>query len=887
MTPRKEIFVLTAVFFLSGSFLLTVKWSRRSHAESLMSGPQALLNEGKRLSLLQNWPTAASVFEQAEIQFGRLGNRRSEAFARIGRIRSRAEEMSQREVSRLLGQECASAASKTDKEMQLWCLVSKAPVDFSFDTGEAKRDYLAALEIAKNLGDKVWIARITGKIGVIEFLEGQAIQAESDVSKALTSAYLHGDVGAEIDFLSVTGMGLNEVGRSDEALLLLRHAISIAESTEGAGFPYLAYQGLGAALLARGDRNGAWKALQTGLSKAISERQHGEQGFFLALLGDVCVAGGDLDGAKRNFEEAGRAFTSIDFDRGLDEAMLKLAKLYRAGGNLEQAAKALLTGLKAGPGMDAFYRPRTLTALAQLRIAQKKYSEANALFDQAEDTREATLIKLHSPIDIGTMAGSISETYFEHFRLAAEQNDLPRALAILERVRGRAAAGLLYAQNTDHKESPQEANLNSRINSVQRSLMETEDAKKRAGLLQTLYELERALALLDNESTLDEPGLPRTRLTLSSLKESLMPDEVLLEYVVGEPNSYCIAISKSKVELITLKAGGTRLRDLVDTYLKHISEKGAGVYEATALYDLLIAPVVSRFAHDRLIISPDGPLSLLPFETLRNAKSEFLLRTKTIFYVPSATELYLLRTLQQQPAPLPLLAIGDVDYGAVHVRRPDPNPSLATSILRSLADFKGNQLKPLPGSRDEVLSIAHKSDQNAVVLIGRNATETAFKREPLSDFSVIHLATHAVPDPQYPLRAAVILGADGANDGLLQVREILRLRLRADLVSLSACETAIGTSQGEAGIASLEQAFLAAGARATVGSLWKVEDYSASKLMQRFYEFLARGEDKATALQHAKLDMLRRNGEMSPYYWAAFRLQGEGSRPVSLARKLQ
>jgi CHAT domain-containing protein len=194
-----------------------------------------------------------------------------------------------------------------------------------------------------------------------------------------------------------------------------------------------------------------------------------------------------------------------------------------------------------------------------------------------------------------------------------------------------------------------------------------------------------------------------------------------------------------------------------------------------------------------------------------------------------------------------------------------------------LADFNGTRLEPLPSSRDEVLAIAHTFDSNAVILTGKQATETEFKGEPLSEFKVIHLATHAMPDPRYPVRAAVILGADDHDDGLLQVREILRFRLHADLVTLSACETGVGTLQGEAGMASLEQAFLTAGAKSTVGSLWKVEDYSTSALMKGFYRHLAEGEDKATALRGAKLDFLQRNANMSPYYWAGFTLWGEGT----------
>jgi CHAT domain-containing protein len=107
------------------------------------------------------------------------------------------------------------------------------------------------------------------------------------------------------------------------------------------------------------------------------------------------------------------------------------------------------------------------------------------------------------------------------------------------------------------------------------------------------------------------------------------------------------------------------------------------------------------------------------------------------------------------------------------------------------------------------------------------------------------------------------------------------LRLRADLVTLSACDTNLGTDEHEAGVVNLEEAFLIAGARAVVASLWNVEDNSTTALMKAFYTHLAEHEDKALALAHAKRDMLDRYGDgFYPYYWAAFVIAGEGREAI-------
>ena len=153
----------------------------------------------------------------------------------------------------------------------------------------------------------------------------------------------------------------------------------------------------------------------------------------------------------------------------------------------------------------------------------------------------------------------------------------------------------------------------------------------------------------------------------------------------------------------------------------------------------------------------------------------------------------------------------------------------------------------------------------------------------LDDFRIIHLATHGVADAQFPDRAALVLGSSPVSDedGLLQVREIRDLPLRAVLVVLSACDTGSGRLLGQEGMASLERAFLLAGARSVIASLWTADDTYTTALMTRLYQHLVDGFDKAVALRQAKLDLLAQFGEEAiPVYWAGFKLIGEGSAAV-------
>src|ERR1019366_5202455 len=175
------------------------------------------------------------------------------------------------------------------------------------------------------------------------------------------------------------------------------------------------------------------------------------------------------------------------------------------------------------------------------------------------------------------------------------------------------------------------------------------------------------------------------------------------------------------------------------------------------------------------------------------------------------------------------------------------------------------------------------------LLLGTSATEAAFKAAGLTEYRVIHLAVHGFADSTFPDRAALVLLSDrlAGEDGFLQSSEIAQLRFDADLVVLSACDTAVGALQGQEGIANLSLAFLLSGSKTVVSTLWTIDDTSTLYLMKRFYVHLSEGNTAAFALTAAKRDMLKTYGAHAvPYYWASFRLEGLGDRPVSIKKSI-
>jgi CHAT domain-containing protein len=718
-------------------------------------------------------------------------------------------------------------------------------------------------------------------------LEGNTASAVSLLGRAILSAYRTGDVASQVRLLSMLGLGFNEERRYAEALTMFKRAIATAEATPDAGFPFLAYRGEAGALVGLHQVDMARHLLAKALVVARSQTAEVQEADLLVEAGEVALADLKMPEAEADFREAAQIAENLKWSRTLADAMFDLAGVQRQLGNVGAAIFSLKVGLSTSRRLgDTYYVPRDLTALAELKVAQSQFREADRLLSEAEDVLDGILINQHSFEESTARAGSMSSTYLEHFRLAFQMGDVARAFHVLERVRGRTVASHLYARERSNNKSPRVVSVEADIAATQLALLRTDDDKERSRLLEQLLADERKLAFELNEAGLQRRDVLVKPAPLKTVRAALGDDEVLAEYVLDEPNAFCIAISNKSAQIVTLPADGERIQNLTAIYLSELKARKSGEQVAGELYTVLLEPLLRSFHQPRLIISPDGILYSLPFEALRDHEG-FVVRSKIISYTPSGSVLWRLRTAHLAESRRPLLAIGAVDYKMVQaLPKGVEHASVAAVIVRGLAELSGSHLEDLPASRDEVLAIAQIAGPSAELLLGENATESAFKNQTLSEFRVIHLATHASSDPQYPDRAALVLGIapHTADDGLLQVREIMRLPLQAELVTLSACDTNVGTAEGEAGMVSLEQAFLIAGASGVVASLWNVEDNSTTVLMKAFYTHLAQHEDKALALAHAKRDLLERYGEASPYYWAPFVLVGEGAEPVSLGQ---
>ncbi|MGB8116972.1 MAG: hypothetical protein WCF22_24560, partial [Candidatus Sulfotelmatobacter sp.] len=537
--------------------------------------PHALLSAADHFYWLNNGPAAALLYARAEQLFLERGDARNELHAKVGRLRSEAETMSFVDLSRFLNEQLQNPMVQSDKRLRLWCLIAKGYTDIEIDYRATKQDWLEALEIANELGEKQWATRASGELGLVAFLEGNPGRAARLLGGALLSTMASGDTGGQIRFLELIGRGFEEVNRHTEALRFFERAIKLADADKDSGLPFMAYEGKARALVAMGKPEAAKAVLDDALGKARLQQKRGHEAELLILLGRLASQTGDREQAIADLESAAQFSKRVQFLRMEADAMFELATLYRDAGDLPVAEERATDGLDASQRVgDRYYVPRNLTILADLKARRGRVSDANALYEQAEDVIESMLISVDEPYWNSSVAASMSQTYLQHFELVTKSGDAPGAFHVLERVRGRTLAWALEDRKAfPTAESGQTASLETDLAGLQLQLMQTNSTEKHEQLMDQLVEYERRLGLAWTKEDAPDHGLPVQPAALSKVQEILTPDELLLEYVLDDPTSFCLVVSQKGANVRVLPAGRKEIENLSQQFVGEIRTK--------------------------------------------------------------------------------------------------------------------------------------------------------------------------------------------------------------------------------------------------------------------------------------------------------------------------
>jgi CHAT domain-containing protein/Tfp pilus assembly protein PilF len=480
-------------------------------------------------------------------------------------------------------------------------------------------------------------------------------------------------------------------------------------------------------------------------------------------------------------------------------------------------------------------------------------------------------------------------TYYDHLDLLLETGQVAKAFHTLERSRARAFLDNLAERDLDLAEVPPEREaerrrLDAAYDRAYAALSDVPAAggdAARDAAAQAVREIADRREAFAQQVARESPSAASLRypvpLDLAAARATLDPGTVLLAYAVSAERTVLFVVEPASapgpgIAAAVIPAGDAPLRRAVQAFRRAIEAGPSGNAAALrtageALYALLLQPVETRVAAARrIVLAPDGPLHLLPFSALVRGGHPLVL-WKPISIVPSATAVAEIRRREVDRGRTPsatrgrLVAFGDPAYSA------------------------GRDLRPLRGTRGEVRTIAALFPNRAEVFVGADATESRAKRIA-KDVRYVHFACHGLIDQRFPFDSALALSdgglaegdaSAGGDNGRLQAWEILeRVRVDADLVTLSACESGLGTAVRGEGLLGLTRAFLHAGARTVAASLWAISDRSTVTLMRSFYGHLAAGMPKDEALRRAQAEMVRAGGlHAHPFYWAAFELIGD------------
>ena len=676
----------------------------------------------------------------------------------------------------------------------------------------------------------------------------------------------------------------------DQAVSLLSGGTKFAEALATRGY----------LRLRAGRRAAAARDLE--LARELQRRAGNRRGEAVALsdLGLLHQSLGRNAEARRSFATAAEVFRTLGDSSNEAVAQINLGLLALEEGDVAGAEAAFQRIQPAAANL-----PESEVAvhlgLGRARVLRSRSDLAGALREAEAGLAHIEAMRTRPGSD--TLRTSFFASYQDAFLFAVDTAmELhareptagydARALELSERARARSLLDAL-AEAGVGPTAPRE--LSDRIAAAGQHRLDllatgasaAEMAAAEREVRRSLGELERREA----EARRDLPIVTAAPLTVRQIqREALDEGTVLLEYALGERRSFLWAMTSRGLQSYVLPA-----RKVLEDEARRVHESlaesrrtGLRARAMTALQEAsrrLLAPAADQLVGRRLVVVPDGALHLLPFGALddpASASREPLLARLEVATVPSASSLAALRrrAKERRPAPAEVAVLADPVFDATDPRLTGLEDEPAPGTARG-APAAPRRFARLSSSRDEaraVLSLAPPGERLAA--LGFAARRELVLDGTLARFRIVHFATHGVVDLDHPELTGIALSMvderGKPQKGFLHAYEIYRLRLPADLVVLSACETALGREVRGEGVMGLTRAFFHAGAQRVLVSLWPVEDQATTELMRKFYMGLSKGLSAAEALRQAQDALRHRPDRRAPHYWSGFVLQGDG-----------
>lgn len=793
-----------------------------------------------------------------------------------------------------------------DRGGQAQCLMSLGTLESKSGNKQAALSVFdEARTLLRNSGDAFSEGALLNSIAVVHRGLGN-VDVALEFHKSALSKYRQ--IGHRLGE-AVTAIQIGEVYYSlnnlPEALSYFEESLKIERSLSNRNRRVEAYslRNLGLVYLSSGEGGKAIEYFNQALelNHAVADRR--QEAYTLASIGHVHETLGDFE---RAIEFYNRGLT---LNRSTQDVFGQIASLYRIA-----SSERGLNQLQEGLG----HTETAISMIERLRSSVASYGLRTSYFASVREHYDLYidfLMDLHrkNPT-VGFDVKSI------------EISERSRARSLLDKL-GEARITISEGVEPDlaNREKSMRTLLDVKSERYTQLLSTAATGKEVTQISEEIRKLSSEYDELQGQIRLRSPRyaalVQPEPLTLGKIQNELLDhDSLLLEYAVDEKNSYLWAVTHDAFESYVLpkrsviEAKVRRLRELMTARLPLPKEKLADFQlriktaeaeypkVAAELSEMLLGPVGDRLGTRRLVIVPEGILQYLPFGALPTPQSAAttsftpLIVDHEIVNLPSASTLAVIRSeAPMRGTPDKTVAIfADPVFEARDSRVQGQKAPTRTSptMPRSATtpDFnrllRGNDgtaidLPRLLSTRREAEAIlAMVPAAERFVALDFNATKAAAMNPDLKRYRIVHFATHTVLNDEHPDLSSLVMSLvdqrGNAQNGFLRLRDMYSLSLSAELVVLSACDTALGKEIKGEGLMSMVRGFMYSGTPRVLASLWKVDDDATAELMQEFYkQLLESGMSPAAALRQAQIAQMQKRSRQSPYYWAGFQLQGE------------
>jgi CHAT domain-containing protein/tetratricopeptide (TPR) repeat protein len=770
------------------------------------------------------------------------------------------------------------------------------------DLARAEQYYQQALAIREKLApNSLQVATTLHNLGNVAYARGDLARAEQYYQQALAIKEKLAPNSLQVaSTLTTLGNVADARGDLARAEQYYQQALAIQEKLAPNSLQVATtLHNLGNVAYSRGNLSRAEQLYQQVL--AIQEKlapNSLQVATTLHNLGGVALDRGDLAAAERYLQQV-LAIQEKLAPNSLQVAgtLNNLGSVAANRGDLARAEQlyqqALAIREKLAP--NSLQVAGTLQNLANLARQQKNYPQAQRYLARALEIYETQRAAIQDP----ETKTAFAETYFNAYtlqaQLALDQQQPQQAALALERSRARTLAELMFTRALPVSTNAPQAlkDLIAQQEQLQRELLLLARQQRQTdpddtNALQRLQAMSRELA--DRQRQLDRqlreqfptyasllnPQPP----DLKQLQAALDANTVLLYHAFANAELLIVAVSRQAVRGYRVKVDPRTLENDLAAFRKLVakpplertaSERRKLPALGQRLYAALIKPAEPSLKNaTTVLLCPEGALNRLPWGALvvavdRQGRPTYWVERVAMGLTLSAGVYLQAKAVRPAERGVAIAAVSQYRQ-----RQVAQAPKTAQLVRRS-----GRALGDLPAVRQEVAQLRRELSKLGVVIAQESNATPARARQLAQNARVVHFACHARADNVDPLGSGLLLAPAGSDEGLLTAAEVVsRWRLRADVVMLSACETAVSVSRRYEGLYGLARAFLFAGARSVGASLWQVSDASTARLMGAFYREYVRGVGKAEALRRAQLELLRDKRYADPYYWSGFVLMG-------------